>query len=213
MKNRIQLIYESLQLIRQALYGDSNECAPIDVVVEDVAGLAANPLRIGYSPVIVFSNESNPEKPTANKLTIETGLVANLDESWTQTELIESGSVWMSFAIFDPYGDIAIDWSNPVNIKGLKGDQGIQGIQGIQGVQGESVKTIVCVSEVNGTTTDVPNTETDGVSYYRIKDSIDEWLDGTIAVKNGSKGDKGDKGDRGEKGEKGESGFTWSRLE
>jgi hypothetical protein len=73
----------------------------------------------------------------------------------------------------------------------LKGATGSQGPQGPTGPSGNSVGTVVCVTANNGTTTGTPSTASEGVSYYRVKDTAGNWLSGTIAVKNGKNGTNG----------------------
>ena len=79
MKDKVQIIYENLQSIREALYDDPNACTTIDQVAEDVANLAADPSKNGFTTAFVFSSESYPNKPTASTLDVSTGLVNDLD--------------------------------------------------------------------------------------------------------------------------------------
>ena len=79
MKSKVQIIYENLQSIREALYDNTNACVTIDQVAEDVARLASDPSRNGFTTAFVFSSENYPNKPTATTLDVSTGLVNNLD--------------------------------------------------------------------------------------------------------------------------------------
>ena len=68
---------------------------------------------------------------------------------------------------------------------------GTNGTNGKDGADGRSVNSIVCVNGINGTATGIVSTIDGGITYYRVKDTNEEFIGGTIVVKNGSKGTNG----------------------
>ena len=136
MSNKTEIIYEALDEIRDIL---GAECTPIDELPDVVRSVVNDPKRGGFTTVFLFSAEKNPVTPSATTLDVSTGLVDNVDDGWSQTSFSGSktSNVWMSFAIFNPSGDIVGNWAVPINIKGAPGDKGEDGEKGADGEKGE----------------------------------------------------------------------------
>lgn len=138
--DKLELINKSINEIRTIL---GAECTPIEGLPAMVRALAEDPSKSGFTTSFVFSNEIGPARPTGGNLDTTTGLVADLDEGWYQTEPItkkrsasESSKIWMSFATFKPDGTRVTEWSTPMNLKGAQGSQGLPGDPGETGPAG-----------------------------------------------------------------------------
>lgn len=147
MDEKLQTIYKVTQQIREIV---DDECIPL----EDLPEAIKDKLReggaggSGFTTAFAFSS-TNSIAPTSEKMNISTGLVENLDEGWSQTNTNGTDHQYMSYAIFDGWGDIQHTWSSPVDLngkngsagpKGEKGDQGPQGPAGIDGRDGDPGK-------------------------------------------------------------------------
>lgn len=154
MENKTQIIHKNLQSIREALYGDENACVTIDQVAEDVARLAAESSAGGLTTAFVFSTDIKSNRPMGGTLDLNTGLVEGV-EGWSQTIITSNvDDLLMSFAIFNPEGEIVTDWSIPVNLKGkVSGKDGEQGPAGPQGLPGEKGDTGVSYRTISVYTT------------------------------------------------------------
>lgn len=147
MDEKLQTIYKVTQQIREIV---DDECIPL----EDLPEAIKDKLReggaggSGFTTAFAFSS-TNSIAPTSEKMNMSTGLVENLDEGWSQTNTTGADHQYMSYAIFDGWGDIQHTWSSPVDLngkngsigpKGEKGDQGPQGPAGIDGRDGDPGK-------------------------------------------------------------------------
>lgn len=140
MNKNLEIINKSVNEIREIV---GARCAHISDLPKIIQALKDNS-GSGYSTVFVFSDNSFlPETPSASKLNIETGLLEDLDEGWSQTSTkttitrsVNNTSTWMSFSIFNHIGDRVIDWSTPTDLKGAPGQDGIVGETGPAGPQG-----------------------------------------------------------------------------
>lgn len=114
--NKLETINESISEIREIL---GAECAHISELPDLIRGL--NTSGAGYTTAFVFSSVPNPIVPTAKTIDLSTGLVNDLNSEWSQTGFttgvstfsLRSSNIadanWMTFAIFDPQGNIKTD--------------------------------------------------------------------------------------------------------
>lgn len=114
--DKLSIIKNSIEQIRTAI---GEPCDHIEKLPEKINELVEDASKVGYSTVFVFSNEENPNKPTGDLY--ENGIVSDLDDNWSQTEIEDSGKVWMSFRLFKQSGEHISDWVAPILITGKDG--------------------------------------------------------------------------------------------
>lgn len=133
--DKLQTIAKEIAELRTIL---NAECSPIEELSERVREVVSDPSRNGLSTIFVFS-ETGFSKPTATQIDLNTGLIKDLDSEWTQTGVdVYSNAIWISCAIFDAQGNILIDWTTPMNIKGAQGVAGPSGSDGEKGDKGDA---------------------------------------------------------------------------
>jgi peptidoglycan hydrolase CwlO-like protein len=71
----------------------------------------------------------------------------------------------------------------------------VEYLTSIKGTDGTSVASVVCVKGNNSEDFADVNNEDGAINYYRIKDNNNNFLEGTIAIKNGSSGSGDDSSD------------------
>ena len=86
---------------------------------------------------------------------------------------------------------------NIFSIKEIGEPLNVEYLTSIKGIQGASVSSIVCVDGDNSENIAGVNNEYGAINYYRIKDNNNNFLEGTIAIKNGSAGSGGGSSDCG----------------
>ena len=88
-----------------------------------------------------------------------------------------------------------VTFSDGKELKIKNGTNGINGTNGKDGTDGNSVKSIHCVNGEHSEEFKTIDPSPNATNYYRIKDTDNNWLEGAIAVTNGTPGIGGGSGD------------------
>lgn len=137
---KLKEIGDAISDIRKHLGAD---CTPLKDLPGLVAELTSDSSKNGFSTIFLFSDIDNPNIPKCSTIDISTGIAdLNEDPQWYQIKetFSENNVIFITWAVFDKFGQKITEWSKPVNIKGKDGKQGTQGLPGTDGKPGADGK-------------------------------------------------------------------------
>lgn len=149
MSNEIETIQIAVDDIRQKIAKVFPEASCVNISeLPDYLDQMKNTGVGSYSTVFLFSGKEDPEDPVRTTLNVNTGFLEgeDINNDWSQTSFtssiyslrsVSTNANWMTFALFNPSGEMVTEWSEPVNLRGLDGRDGKDGQDGQRGEKGD----------------------------------------------------------------------------